>query len=443
MTFGFGGRAARAITDRVGNATTMALCERQPHRGHRPGRPPPYVHLQHDGEVATVAEPRRSRRLLRLHGRRPHLGHRRGRRRRPPFGYGSDRQLTLVTDPRGHVATRNTYDNDHRVISQKDALDHETTWDYATDETTITDPSGKVTEEHFTDLLPTEIVSAAGTSAADDDQVRVRLVLQHGQEGRRRRADLELRLRHPGQPRQRDRSGAPDVYFIVRRPPSHHAVRQPERTHHDDDLLLQRNLWQVVARAPGRWPHAPVRTTTTTSTARSPGVHGGRFGLLPDHQYGYTDAEGNIVYSVDGRQATLSSATFDADGFVLTTTNPRGKTTTTVRNAYELPMTVTDPARQGHHLRLRRQRQRHRLTDRNGPRRVDGLRRPRPARPSSTVPTARSGGRPTPRPAGGDADRRRGQDVRPTPTTRSAPAAHDDRSAEPRPRPTATTTPAT
>ena len=42
--------------------------------------------------------------------------------------------------------TTNVYDDEHRVISQQDAQQHETTWDYSTPgKTVVTDPSGAVT----------------------------------------------------------------------------------------------------------------------------------------------------------------------------------------------------------------------------------------------------------------------------------------------------------
>jgi RHS repeat-associated protein len=85
------------------------------------------------------------------------------------FGYNGSHELTSQTDPLGHAVT--TEYNEEKVISQTDALKRTRTWKYAgtesATETTVTNPTGAVTVEHYNNAnLPTSITSASGTSIA-------------------------------------------------------------------------------------------------------------------------------------------------------------------------------------------------------------------------------------------------------------------------------------
>lgn len=81
------------------------------------------------------------------------------------YAYDGSHQLTQVTYPRGGQLT-NTYDSSDRVISQTDPDGGKTTWSYAANETTITDPAGVVSDEKFSNALPTSITTGYGTAGA-------------------------------------------------------------------------------------------------------------------------------------------------------------------------------------------------------------------------------------------------------------------------------------
>jgi RHS repeat-associated protein len=86
------------------------------------------------------------------------------------YGYGTSHQMTSQTDPLSHTTTRE-YDSSHRVIAEEDPLKRKRTWKYVTSEsgteTTVTNPNGSVTVEHYNkDNLPTSITNAYGTSLA-------------------------------------------------------------------------------------------------------------------------------------------------------------------------------------------------------------------------------------------------------------------------------------
>jgi RHS repeat-associated protein len=85
------------------------------------------------------------------------------------FGYNSFHELTSQTDPRSHTVT--TEYHEEKVVLQVDALERTRTWKYtATEsgtETTVTNPTGAVTVEHYNYAnLPTSITNAYGTSVA-------------------------------------------------------------------------------------------------------------------------------------------------------------------------------------------------------------------------------------------------------------------------------------
>jgi RHS repeat-associated protein len=79
------------------------------------------------------------------------------------FTYDGSHRLLTMTDPRGGVLT-NVYDNTGRVTSQTDPLQLKTTFSYLAGTTTITDPNGHVTREHFSNLLPVAVTRGYGTA---------------------------------------------------------------------------------------------------------------------------------------------------------------------------------------------------------------------------------------------------------------------------------------
>src|SRR5665647_110703 len=78
------------------------------------------------------------------------------------YAYDSAHRVVSMTKPNGGI-TSNVYDSASRVISQTDALGRTTTFAYATDQTTITDPTGAVTIERFVDGQVLSETKAAGT----------------------------------------------------------------------------------------------------------------------------------------------------------------------------------------------------------------------------------------------------------------------------------------
>jgi len=86
------------------------------------------------------------------------------------FGYDAAGLLKTYKDPRGNVVVTNTYDSDGRVTSQKDALEHETTFSYTAIAegviTDLTDPRGYVTEYEYVKGALAKQTEAAGTEEA-------------------------------------------------------------------------------------------------------------------------------------------------------------------------------------------------------------------------------------------------------------------------------------
>jgi len=79
------------------------------------------------------------------------------------FTYDSSHDLLTMKDPRGGVLT-NTYDSQGRVTSQVDPMNRKTTYSYLAGTTTITDPNGNVTREHFSNNEVVAITRGYGTA---------------------------------------------------------------------------------------------------------------------------------------------------------------------------------------------------------------------------------------------------------------------------------------
>jgi RHS repeat-associated protein len=86
------------------------------------------------------------------------------------YKYNGEHELTSVTDGRENTSTIE-YDEAHQVKAQTDPLGRKRSWEYAQtehgSETTITEPNGAKTVEHFNEYgSPTSVTRAAGTSMA-------------------------------------------------------------------------------------------------------------------------------------------------------------------------------------------------------------------------------------------------------------------------------------
>lgn len=79
------------------------------------------------------------------------------------FTYDASRNLLTMTDPR-HGTLTNTYDGQSRVVTQVDALNRKTAYTYIAGTTTITDPNGDQTREHFSNNEVVALTRGYGTS---------------------------------------------------------------------------------------------------------------------------------------------------------------------------------------------------------------------------------------------------------------------------------------
>ncbi|TFH71287.1 RHS repeat-associated core domain-containing protein [Cellulomonas sp. HD19AZ1] len=81
------------------------------------------------------------------------------------YEYDSAHRVVALTSATGGT-TRNTYDASGRVVKQMDPLGRELAFAYATGQTTVTDPSGMVTVEKYTDGQVVSVTKGAGTPLA-------------------------------------------------------------------------------------------------------------------------------------------------------------------------------------------------------------------------------------------------------------------------------------
>jgi RHS repeat-associated protein len=81
------------------------------------------------------------------------------------FSYDGSHRVTEMTDPRGGTVS-NTYNSGGQVVSQTDPMSHTTTFGYSSNTTTITDPNGNVTTETYSNGELASITRGSGTSSA-------------------------------------------------------------------------------------------------------------------------------------------------------------------------------------------------------------------------------------------------------------------------------------
>jgi RHS repeat-associated protein len=86
------------------------------------------------------------------------------------YAYNGEHEMTSLTDPLSH-ATSIEYNGEKRVVAEEDPMKRKRTWKYTSTEsgmeTTVTNPNGAVTLEHFNGAYqPTSITRASGTSLA-------------------------------------------------------------------------------------------------------------------------------------------------------------------------------------------------------------------------------------------------------------------------------------
>jgi RHS repeat-associated protein len=83
------------------------------------------------------------------------------------FGYDSNHLLTSMSDARDDGTLTNTYNDSGQVTQQQDEAGRTTSFAYAPDQTTITDPDGNVTVESYVAGVLASITKGSGTSSAE------------------------------------------------------------------------------------------------------------------------------------------------------------------------------------------------------------------------------------------------------------------------------------
>lgn len=78
------------------------------------------------------------------------------------YTYDHDRRMVAISHADGGV-TENSYDMANRVIQQVDPLGRATTFEYGLGQTTVTDPTGAVTVDHYLDGQLTSVTRGVGT----------------------------------------------------------------------------------------------------------------------------------------------------------------------------------------------------------------------------------------------------------------------------------------
>jgi RHS repeat-associated protein len=99
------------------------------------------------------------------------------------YAYDSSGRLDSIKDPDGNYSARNTYDSSGQVTSQEDGAGNTTTFSYTTTtdglpETDVTDPNGGITSFVYADSLPVETIDPLGgeTSYVYDAALQLNMV---------------------------------------------------------------------------------------------------------------------------------------------------------------------------------------------------------------------------------------------------------------------------
>jgi RHS repeat-associated protein len=262
------------------------------------------------------------------------------------FTYDPDHRLLTMTDPMGGVTT-NTYDSSDRVTAQVDPMGRTTTWSYAGEPesasggtTTITDPRGVQTEQHYTNLELTAVTAGVGTPQAATTSYEYDM------------ATLGLtKITDPNGSVTTQTYDSRGDLLTTTDPLAHVATYAYDP---DGDLLTSTdplgtttsyaydangNLLSRSMPLPGGGTSAWSFTYGTGATA------GDRLTAKDPNgnttQFGY-DAAGNVTSTTDpmGHQATAS---YDEDGRLLSRATPKGRMTTYAYDADGEPTSETGP----------------------------------------------------------------------------------------------------
>lgn len=265
------------------------------------------------------------------------------------FAYDSSHRLVGMTDPNGGTTT-NVYDSSDRVVRQENPLDKATTWSYAGEPetasggtTTITDPLGRESVQHYVDLELTAITVGAGgphpaTTSYEYDPVSHELTQSTSPEGN-------------VSTREYDERG--DLLQTVD-PLGHESTY----TYDSDGNLLSTTDPRGATRTYSYDSRGnPVSSSTPLGNGKSAtwtyeygtGATAGDLlastnpsGKSTEYEY---DAAGNVMKAVDPLGRSTSYA-YDSNGNLTSRTNPSGRKTAYTYNAGDelTAIDFSDPA---------------------------------------------------------------------------------------------------
>ena len=226
------------------------------------------------------------------------------------YAYDSSHRVLSLTHADGGV-TRNAYDTSSRVVSQTDPLGRVTTFVYGAGQTTVTDPTGAVTVERFTDGRVLSETKAAGTALAATTQ----FTYTPGNQ-----------VQTTTDPLGRVTTFAYDA--IGNRTSTTDPLGRVSTTTYDAF-----NSPLVITNASGQRTTLvyDARGNLTSSTAPDGAV------------MTYTVNPNGTVASVTDALGRITSLTYDARGFVAATTAPDGTKVTTAYDSRGNRLSVTSP----------------------------------------------------------------------------------------------------
>lgn len=205
------------------------------------------------------------------------------------IAYDSLHRLITITDQNDHIFVTNIYDDQGRVVIQRDARLKNTTFSYDvySRTTTVTDPLGRATSYYY---------------------------------------DSELRL-----VRERDTSGY-SLYYEYDASSNRTKATNKRGQFTTFEYDSRGNLLQI---------NAPLSSVTSMTYDSQDNL------LTRTDPLGFTttntfDASGNLLTTTDPEGGSLAY-TYDANGLMLTFTDPLGHTSSFGYNSYGLRMSVTDP----------------------------------------------------------------------------------------------------